>query len=66
MSKTFMENKSKFSKRTKYKKVFMIYQILDCSIKRRYLLLSIATTSNPINAWGNKYISMDQLELLFI
>ena len=45
------KNKNKYCKRNKYKKVFTIYQILDCSIKLRYSVLSIANSSwNPINA----------------
>ena len=48
------KNKNKSCKRTKYKKVFIIYEILDCSIKRKYSLIFISNSSSkPINTSNN-------------
>ena len=56
LAKNPWKNKNKYYKRTKYKKVFIIYQILDCSINWRYSLLSIAnSSSNPMNASNTSF-----------
>ena len=63
-AKSPWKNKSKYCKRNKYKKVLTIYQILDCSIKLRYSVLSIANSSwNPINA-SNTWSGVTNTSLL--